>query len=380
MTDIVLLIVGAVLGSVFGLVCAVFYQDRWKARVARRKHLRLANAVARMHPEPSGPVHIAGKATTVHLLEGDGNLVLDARNITIRLRPDAVDLPDAVAACRDRVVAEVRAEAGAGVASTWNSDSLVALCGYRIGRSGGHEASSLDLDVAPADYATFAATVLGLDREFDRPDGAGNAVRTTLRRDFLATDGHHTVARPLPFLANGVGVALVGFTDDDRLLLTRRRPSTRARPGERDVSVVEGMHTLLDRKVGGTLSAYTTAVRGCREELGVDIAEEDVRLLGFAVDMTYYQWNFLGLVDLRRSAGEVLEAQLLHAKDRWESRLEPVPIDPVAVFTRIRADGIWDLGLVAAYLALCFRCGPNPVRRAAEQVFGGKPDRPLWRA
>jgi hypothetical protein len=122
-----------------------------------------------------------------------------------------------------------------------------------------------------------------------------------------------------------------------------------------------------------------TAVRGCREELGIEVKEEDVQLLGFAVDMMYYQWNFLGIVELRNTAREVVDAQKLHAKDRWEAKLEPVAVDPETVFTRIRSDGMWDIGLVATYLALCSKCGATPVQRAAERVFGIKRSQPPWR-
>lgn len=81
------------------------------------------------------------------------------------------------------------------------------------------------------------------------------------------------------------------------------------------------------------------------------VSRDDVRLLGFVVDMAY-------------------SAQTLHAKDRWEARLEVVDIEPAAVFTRIRDDGMWDLGLVATYFALAWRCGPDIVSRAADRVLG----------
>ena len=80
------------------------------------------------------------------------------------------------------------------------------------------------------------------------------------------------------------------------MILTRRRPAARARPGECDVSVVEGMHVERDRSSAGSLDVVATAVRGCMEELGIQVGRSDVHLLGLAADMTYHQWSFLGLV------------------------------------------------------------------------------------
>jgi hypothetical protein len=95
--------------------------------------------------------------------------------------------------------------------------------------------------------------------------------------------------------------------------------------------------------------------------------------------MKYYQWNFYGLVNLRHSANEVIAAQKLHAKDRWEAKLESLEIDPELIFSRIRHDGIWDTGLVATYLALCFKCrNVKRVQQAAERVFGSKSPRTPW--
>ncbi|REH48550.1 hypothetical protein BCF44_105409 [Kutzneria buriramensis] len=376
---IVWLVLGVLLGGPFGVICAVLFQDRWKARVERRKRLHVANAITRMQHQGDGMIHIAGRPTTVHLVEGDGSLVLEPEHVDIDIQRDPVPLPPEVAAVRERVLREMDVDRGnsVGVVPTWNSKRLVALRGYRISRTSRHEKSRMQLETAPVDYATFCATVLRLDEEFERVDGSGATVRTTLRRDYLTSDD--AVVRPVPFLANGLGIALLAFTDDDKVLLGRRRPTARARGGERDVSVVEGMHSKMDRNPDGSLSAYRTAVRGCEEELGVQVEPADVRLLGFAVDMKYYQWNFYGRVNVRLSAAEVIEAQRLHAKDRWEAKLEPVDLDPEAIFERMRQDGIWDTGLVAAYLALCSRLGPEPVRRAAERVFGAKPDHVPWR-
>src|SRR6266540_3744560 len=69
---------------------------------------------------------------------------------------------------------------------------------------------------AMSEYATFAATVLHLDDEIDISPAGGKRSVTTLRQKFFPSDMAiiESVRRPLPFLANGVGITLLAFTDD----------------------------------------------------------------------------------------------------------------------------------------------------------------------
>jgi TIR domain len=267
------------------------------------------------------PVTISGRRTGVYLVEGDGETVLEPQHVMISLRSSEIDLPPVIVELRRRMAARLEVpqpSTGRGVAP-WNSPAMVALTGYRKGRTLIHEHAVMNLDMHVNDYATFAATVLSLDSEIEKVTPDGLRVQTTLRREYLPTpaDVYRAVDKPIPFLANGVGVVLLAFTDDDKAILTRRRESSRARPGQRDVSVVEGIHAVHDASGSSRVDAYLTAVRACREELGVSVTNNDVRLLGFGVDIKYYQWNFFGIVDLRCTSDEAMELHAMNAKDRW---------------------------------------------------------------
>lgn len=140
----VLLVGGALLGGIVGLVFAVYFQDSWRARIVRRRSVSTAASMARITPEQGGPAYVA----------------------------ETAPLPEIVRHRRDQVLRELRAQRRGvgGVVPTWNSGSLLALRGYRISRAGAREHARIDLDTSPVDYATFAATVLGLD--VDRGDQA----------------------------------------------------------------------------------------------------------------------------------------------------------------------------------------------------------------
>lgn len=368
------LLIGTVLGAFVSLLAAVYLQDRWKESSDRRRRLRRSRAITKSWVDEDGPITIAGIPTSVYLVEGDGYLVIEPQNIRIDIRSTRAELPVAVSAAREKIVRQLAASARSDKhrVSPWNSVNMVALTRYRITRTAQREDSALHLEACLSDYATFAATVLRLDEEVNISGPHDERASTTLRGEFFPTTTAivKSIRRPLPFLANGVGIALLAFTDDGKVLLTHRRLESRARPGECDVTVVEGIDADFDSAGSGRLDIYSTALRGCREELGVDISTTDVSVLAFGVDMTYYQWNFLGMVDIKLTADQVIAQHALHAKDRWEGQLEPVELDPVNVFKRMRQEKIWDCGLVTAYLALSKKCGAGSTRAAAEKVFG----------
>lgn len=365
-----LYIVTLILGGVVGLFIGVYFEESltsWKARWTRSRRVR---AVRRGIGGADGAVWIGGRQTRVHLVEGDGGAVLEPPHVTINVESSPANLRPLVQAERESAQRSItdRQLTAAG-ATSWNSDALVRLIRYRIIRTPTAEEPAMNLDVAKSDYATFVATILSLgeDKEITTPAG-----QTTLRREFRLDEPENedkAVMQPIAELSHGLGLVLLAITEDNKALLARRRSTSRARPDERDASVVEGMHIEKDATEPARLSVYQTAVRGCREELGVDVAHSDVCILGFGVDLRYYQWNFVGLVKLRYTAQEALSRHALHARDRWEGRIEPLQLDPVLIFQRLRTDGIWDMGLVAIYLALCRQLGAERVQKAALKVF-----------
>ncbi|CCH89515.1 protein of unknown function [Modestobacter italicus] len=296
-----------VAGAAVGVFAGARYQEPLQRASERRRRLRYAKRITQQQQSGVGRgVSVAGLETRVHIVEGDGRLLLEPANVQIRLEQQPVELSAFVRDARARVLDAMAAPtADAGVEAAWNSETLVSLLGYRITRTGAREDSQLLLSACPTDYATFTATVTGLDDDIEvtGPDGA--LTTTSVRQQYLYDEAvtAEAIDRPVPELANGLGVALLVFTDDDKVILARRRTTARARPGERDVSVVEGMHTEHDRSSADALDVVSAAVRGCEEELGIQVGRRDVKILALGVDMTYYQWSFLGLVNAHRGAG-----------------------------------------------------------------------------
>jgi hypothetical protein len=114
------------------------------------------------------------------------------------------------------------------------------------------------------DYATFLSTVVSLGREENIT--IPGRTSSTLRAEFGLDDARvraAAVRQPIEQLANGVGVLLLAVTEDDKVILSRRRLGVGARAGELDVSVIEGVHNILDQTSPGRLDVHATAQRGC---------------------------------------------------------------------------------------------------------------------
>ena len=64
--------------------------------------------------------------------------------------------------------------------------------------------------------------------------------------------------KPIPFLANGVGVIGTVITSDHQVILTKRNSHTGVRPGEWDVSVVVVVPMMMPGVLAGAIMSWIT--------------------------------------------------------------------------------------------------------------------------
>ncbi|GGJ74565.1 hypothetical protein GGR02_000674 [Anoxybacillus voinovskiensis] len=91
------------------------------------------------------------------------------------------------------------------------------------------------------------------------------------------------------------------------------------RPGELDIGIVEAVHPHQDRDpIGQGPDLFSTAIRGGKEELGIEISKNDVKFLGFGVDEQYYQWNIIGFVQCHETIEEIVSQRTRGISGKWE--------------------------------------------------------------
>ncbi|MCP4568799.1 MAG: hypothetical protein GY841_14575 [FCB group bacterium] len=273
-------------------------------------------------------------------------------------------LPPEITVLRKRIKERERIKRIKGLAHLWNGPQY-ALEKYAISRTALDERPEVTFSLQLTDYYTFQATVMSLDQEW----GQAN-VPMTLRKKYL--EGSN-IYQPIPFLANGFGIALTIISEDRKLVVTHRSEQCGARPGEIDVSVVESVHPGMDTS-GPTAvpDLYSTAIRGLREEVGIDLDPNEIIFFGFGVDLQYYQWNLIGMARISQTGEEILNCFSRGVHGKWEAKmLELVCFDPKSTLHIFKKTKSWSTALVAAYWSLVNEYGKKETLSAADEVFNG---------
>lgn len=171
----------------------------------------------------------------------------------------------------------------------WNARRFV-LRRAIVTRVGDDERPALELGFGVSDYATK----LVVSREWEAMRSGAEG-----RRPLVEKELRHVQAG----LSHTFAVNLTIETADHSIILTRRSALANQAHGLQHISMNEGM-AVEDSDDHGFPDPYATAIRGVREELGVDLAafRDRIVLHALILDVTRYEWAFVGHVDLRDTA------------------------------------------------------------------------------
>jgi hypothetical protein len=215
---------------------------------------------------------------------------------------------------------------------SWNARRY-ALRGATVTRVGDVEEPSIHLTFGESDYATHQVVSqawAALYRSGARQDLDAPALRSVMTG-----------------LSHSFGINLTIETADESLILTRRSNLTSNAHGLRHISMNEGM-SLEDKDFNGYPDPYATALRGVKEELGVDLSAHRDKVVFHALilDVTRYEWALLGHVDLRGTdltdAVFRMQRGVGMSSDGWESdELALHPWSPASLLRLLRSDEDW---------------------------------------
>lgn len=358
------ILLSAFIGGAIGLVLAVFFQEplqKIKAKLLKQfgaqRHLLMYTGESK----PGIFFRLGGLQTSWYVIDGNGEMTYTPNTIHCIINATHLELPSLIKQRRAEIEQKEKENKRKGLPYRWNGP-FYALERHVPIRTVPSEHLELLLTFRPSDYYTFLATVMSLDTTL--PSG------TTIRRKYL--NGKEYLTTPIPFLAQGFGVSLVGLTKDRKMILTRRSDNAGARPGELDVSVVEAVHP--EKDVSATKAGpdiYKTAIRGAREEIGIEIGYNDVHFFGYGVDQEYYQWNMIGMFHISVTAKEALEIRNRGSEGKWEVKdFQVIDAHPRRVFEHIKERKLWSTALISIYWTLVHEFGSKNVDREVEKVFG----------
>ncbi|NJR48148.1 MAG: hypothetical protein HC780_00005 [Leptolyngbyaceae cyanobacterium CSU_1_3] len=175
-----------------------------------------------------------------------------------------------------------------------------------------------------------------------------------LRKKYLQSDW----TQPVEYFSNAFAIYLAIVTSDGYLITTHRGQNVMSRPGELNVSFSEGLSRSLDH-VDGAPDLYNCAVRGAKEELGIDFRKQDINLLSFGVDLYYSQWALLGMAKTGKTKDEISRIRRMGVDDKWENvGINFVKFDINSVVEYVIYSATWAPGgLACIYHSLVYEFG-----------------------
>jgi hypothetical protein len=203
-------------------------------------------------------------------------------------------------------------------------------------RHGPDELPGLVLRFRPTDYFTMLAT----DASLDTPIIVNGVQPTTLRK--LYCQAVDLSLRPVPELATHFGVSLMVVTSDQYTCFSERSV-TAVDPFVFFPSVAEGSSRPVDAGPGGGPDPYRTAIRGAAEELGLELAPEDITFISFGANAVLCEYALCGIAYTNATRKDLEHLRAIGVpKDKWESqRLHFVPWTPEEIAQFIATHGPW---------------------------------------
>ncbi|WML46708.1 hypothetical protein RCG23_13750 [Neobacillus sp. PS3-34] len=313
-------------------------------KIASILHIKIRSSRIKHNIHDQHYFRLGSKKTNFYVVEGNGLISYLKNGVNVVLDSEPILLPSEIQEICTNEYESVSRKA------KWNG-TLFTLQDYRIDRTHDENNMVIQLDFKKSNYYTFSTLNLNLDKSREELNSQ------TIRQTYLSmNDTSEVVEEVVPFLANGFGIAVLVFTKDNKFILSRRSMQCNARPGEYDVTIVESVN---EKDIIGSnkMDLYNTVTRGIEEELGLSIQKEKVTFLGFGVDMDYYQWNMVGIVDLSKDymSDEILNARSMGAEGKWENK-EFIALSMKDLQRKVIDPGeMWGMGLVTLYWGLKYK-------------------------
>lgn len=293
---------------------------------------------------------LGNRKTSVVVIDGDGYKIIDSNNIRAHVsKPTSRKWPEEVEQYYAKSLLEIQEKEEKGENNLWDGP-IFSLRKYRIRRITDLEENAIELHLEEFGFYRVHSTISNLG---SGPD--------SLRQKYI--DSFDFDSGLIYELPNAIGIAMLIKTRDNKAIFVTRSNSSGYRPGEHDVSVVEGVQPKFDYD-GDTISFEKVAKRATIEEIcgkDKDGTEDkiqdkiDVSILGFVFDKEYNQWNIIGFIDLRLTQDEIVQRRNSGISGKWElTSLDFIEFTLKDIMEYLSKHKMWDMGLVTTYFSLVY--------------------------
>ncbi len=287
---------------------------------------------------------IGNRNTNIVIIDGDGRACFDDKNINVHIDNNKpFEWPSEVALCYNNTLNIIERKRKMNEQTPWNG-SILNLWKYRIERTPNREDYSIHLFMSEESYYHAYSTITNLENP-------SYALKEKYIDSFVFENENPYM------LPNAMGICILIRTKDSKAIFSIRSSSSGYRPGESDVSVVEGLSPQLDVQ-NRTISFTDVATRAIQEELcNVETESINVALLGIIFDKCYNQWNVICHVDLDLTQNDIILRRNNGASGKWELKsLDFIQYSPREIIMYLATHKMWDSGIATTYFSL-IHCG-----------------------
>lgn len=325
------------LGMIITVVFQDYITDIWlRIKKAHRKVVNKGKKVMLNYQE----FFWGNRKTDIVVIDGDGYRAFSDTDIVIKIEEnDTPSWPDDVICLFNDTLARFRESEAVGESIPWNG-AVLSLYKYRVSRTADTESYAVNLFLRKSNYYWTYSTIQNL--------ATG---KPSLREKYI--DTYVFENDNIYELPNSVGLCLLVITKDNKAIFAKRSNSSGFRPGEFDVSVVEGINPELD-VINRTMSFTSMAIRAIQEEIGdIDKSKMEVDILGVVFDKGYNQWNAIGCCNIGLECDEIIKRRNSGASGKWElTDLVFITFSPKDVICFLSKNKVWDMGMITAYYSL----------------------------
>jgi hypothetical protein len=343
------MLVGAVIGVVVSILLdkpirTLFLAIKKQTILFYRRHFRWKDEIP-----GTNSFYFGSSPTGIVVIDGNGKQPYKNGDISCILENEPPAVLPQVSVFRTAYEEEIRHKKANGEGVPWDG-SLYSVHSFLIDRDSEEENMKLILRLHKTSYYTVTSVIHNLETRYVE-DGVEKRLM-----DYIHS--FHFESREKYLLPNGIGLCLSVITKDNYIIFAKRSASSEMRPGESDVSIVEGINPKLDGY--NDLNFIDASKRAFKEEIcdtdDMDLESNlSVNLLGFVFDKKYNQFNIIGVIETEMKYSEIVQERNRGALGKWElSNLDFVEFLPEKVITYIASHKMWDMALVTVYYALHF--------------------------
>jgi nucleoside phosphorylase len=169
--------------------------------------------------------------------------------------------------------------------------------------------------LGPTDYFSFLVTNRNV----------GNLVRDSYLNSVDITES------PVPEFANPFSIIVNLVTKDGFLIIRKHIDKSDYIRGKLSTSIKELMNPRIDMDTDQVPDPNRTAIRGVKEEMGIDLHTRDINYTTFGIQPDVCDYSLIGWSLLKENRKEIESINNSLVIDKWESKLLFVPCKPDSI-------------------------------------------------